>query len=95
GSTWARVPFSVRDRGETTTSDGVVSGSGDRRWTQARAELAPGEQVLRWRYATDGAYLGRGVYVDDVRVTSAGRVLLDGEKAPGSLVAQGWTLASR
>ena len=95
GSTWARVPFSVRDRGETTTSDGVVSGSGDRRWTQARAELAPGEQVLRWRYATDGAYLGRGVYVDDVRVTSAGRVLLDGEKAPGSFVAQGWTLASR
>ena len=95
GSTWARVPFSVRDRGETTTSDGVVSGSGDRRWTQARAELAPGEQVLRWRYATDGAYLGRGVYVDDVRVVSAGRVLLDGEKAPGSFVAQGWTLASR
>ncbi len=95
GATWAKVPFTVRDRGETTTSDGVVSGSGDRRWVQARADLVPGEQVLRWRYATDGAYLGRGVYVDDVRVASGGRVLLDGEKAPDSFVAQGWTLASR
>ena len=95
GGTWSTVRFTVRDRGETTTSDGVVSGSGDRRWAQARADLPAGEQVLRWRYTTDGAYLGRGVYVDDVRVATGGRVLLDGEKAPGDFVTQGWTLASR
>ncbi|GAA2735606.1 serine hydrolase domain-containing protein [Pedococcus aerophilus] len=95
GASWTKVPFTVRDRGETTAVDGVVSGAGDRRWVQARADLPGGEQVLRWRYTTDGAYLGRGVYVDDVRVATGGRVLLDGEKTPGDFVTQGWTLASR
>ncbi|KQU65299.1 serine hydrolase domain-containing protein [Phycicoccus sp. Root101] len=95
GVTWAALPFMVRDRGETTQSDGVVSGSGDRRWVQARADLLGGSQVLRWRYTTDAAYLGRGAYVDDVRVASGGRVVLDGEKTPGDFVAQGWMLASR
>ncbi|KQZ89574.1 serine hydrolase [Phycicoccus sp. Root563] len=95
GATWAPLPFTVRDRGETTQSDGVASGSGDRRWVQARADLPGGSQVLRWRYTTDAAYLGRGVYVDDLRVASGGRVVLDGEKSPGDFVAQGWMLASR
>ena len=95
GTTWAPQPFETRDRGETSSSDGVVSGSGDRRWVQARADLAPGTQQLRWRYATDGSYLGRGVYVDDIHVGAHGGALLDGEKSPDSLVADGWTLRSR
>jgi hypothetical protein len=73
----------------------VVSGSGERRWAQARADLLPGSQVLRWRYTTDGAYLGRGVYVDDIRVAAPGGTLLDGEAHPESLVAEGWSLRSR
>ena len=95
GATWTPQPFETRDRGETGTSDGVVSGSGDRRWVQARADLAPGSQQLRWRYRTDGSYLGRGVYVDDILVAARGGALLDGEKTPEVLVADGWTLTTR
>ena len=95
GATWAAVPFTVRDRGETTSTDGVVSGGGERHWTQARADLPAGRQVLRWRYTTDGSYLGRGVYVDDVRVAGPGGVLLDGESHPDAFTADGWSLRSR
>jgi CubicO group peptidase (beta-lactamase class C family) len=95
GATWAPQPFETRDRGETGTSDGVIAGSGDRRWVQARADLAPGSQQLRWRYTTDGSYLGRGVYVDDILVGARSGALLDGEKTPEVLVADGWTLRTR
>lgn len=95
GTTWVPQPFETRDRGETGVSDGVVSGSGARRWAQAQAELVPGSQQLRWRYRTDGSYLGRGVYVDDVLVGARGGALLDGEKTPEAFVAEGWTLRSR
>ena len=95
GATWARTPFEVRDRGETLASDGVVSGSGTRRWVQARADLGEGTQLLRWRYTTDGAYQGRGVFVDDVLVQGPGGVLLDGEKSPSVFSAEGWALLGR
>ena len=95
GQTWTQQPFTVRDRGDTTSSDGTVSGAGERHWAQARADLAAGTQVLRWRYTTDGSYLGRGAYVDDVLVQADGGALLDGEKTPGAFVADGWTLRSR
>ena len=55
----------------------------------------PASQLLRWRYTTDASYLGRGVYVDDVRVTARGRALLDAEKSPSALLSDGWTLRSR
>jgi CubicO group peptidase (beta-lactamase class C family) len=95
GTTWAPQPFETRDRGETSATDGVVSGSGDRRWVQARAELSSGNQQLRWRYTTDPSYLGRGVYVDDIVVRARGGALLDGEKSPDTLISNGWTLRSR
>jgi hypothetical protein len=95
GATWQPQPFTVRDRGETSASDGVVSGAGERRWTQARADLAAGDQVLRWRYTTDSSYLGRGAFVDDVLVAARGGALLDGEKTPGAFVADGWALVTR
>lgn len=95
GATWQAQPFELRDRGETTASDGAVANSGTRRWAQARAELAPGAQHLRWRHTTGSGYLGRGVYVDDVLVAARGGALLDGEKTPQALVAEGWTLRSR
>ena len=95
GATWHRQPFALRDRGETTDSDGVVAGSGTRRWAQARADLPPGEQVLRWRFTTDAGYLGRGVLVDEVLVTAPEGVLFDGEKSPQLLVSDGWTLVRR
>ncbi len=95
GATWTPVPFDVSDRGEATSSDGVISGAGDRRWVQVRADLPGGTQQLRWRHTTDGAYLGRGVLIDDVLVNGPGGVLLDGEKAPQAFTADGWVLTDR
>jgi CubicO group peptidase (beta-lactamase class C family) len=95
GTTWTRVPFTVTDRGSVTETNGSISGSGDRHWHQAAAQLGAGEQTIRWRYTSDPLYSGRGVYVDGVRITSDHRVLLDGERTPDSFVAAGWRLSSR
>ncbi len=76
-------------------TDGSVATSGTRRWLQARADLVAGPQQLRWRYTTDSSFLGRGVYVDGVRVAGQRGVALDGERHTEDFVAQGWTEASR
>jgi hypothetical protein len=95
GSTWTKVPFSVRDRGAVTDTDGSISGSGDRHWHQVTAELGAGDQTIRWRYTSDPLYQGRGVYVDGVKITAGNGVLLDGERAPESFTATGWRLSRR
>ena len=95
GTSWHPVPFTVRDRGTVSQTDGSIATSGTRHWLQARAELAAGAQQLRWRYTTDASYVGRGVYVDGVRVAGELGVVLDGERHPEDFVAQGWTEASR
>ena len=95
GITWSKVPFTVRDRGSVTDTDGSISGSGDRHWHQASAQLAPGSQTLRWRYTSDPLYTGRGVYVDGVKIVSGNQVLIDGERTPESFIAAGWRLSRR
>lgn len=95
GTTWLPLAFRTRDRGETYESDGVVSGAGTRRWVQARADLPAGAQLVRWRHTTDAVYLGRGVVVDDVLVTSPAGVLLDGQRTPEAFTAVGWALLGR
>jgi CubicO group peptidase (beta-lactamase class C family) len=95
GTTWQPVPFTVRDRGTLSQTDGSIAISGTRHWLQARADLAPGSQQLRWRYTTDASYAGRGVYVDGIRIAGKGGVVLDGERHPEALVSHGWTQAGR
>jgi CubicO group peptidase (beta-lactamase class C family) len=95
GTTWTKVPFTVLDRGSVIDTDGTISGSGDRHWHQVFANLAAGDQTIRWRYTSDALYQGRGVYVDGVKITSKGGVLLDGERTPESFVATGWRLSRR
>ncbi|WP_433162332.1 serine hydrolase [Kribbella sp. CA-247076] len=95
GTTWSQVPFTVLDRGSVIDTDGTISGSGDRHWHQVFADLAPGDQTLRWRYTSDALYQGRGVYVDGVKITSRSGVLLDGERTPESFTATGWRLSRR
>jgi len=95
GETWAPLTFQVRDRGPAVEWDGVVSGSGTRRWTQARADLPPGELLVRWRVVTDPSYLGRGVLVDGVVARAHGGLLLDGEATPEAFEADGWRLVQR
>jgi CubicO group peptidase (beta-lactamase class C family) len=95
GTTWTKVPFTVRDRGAVVDHDGSISGSGDRHWHQVTAELGTGEQTIRWRYTSDPLYQGRGVYVDGVKITSGSGELLDGERTPESFTATGWRLSRR
>lgn len=96
GQTWAPLPFAVRDRGATRAEpDGAISGSGVRRWTQARAAVPGGTTALRWRMVTDPDYVGRGVYVDGVLVKAGSRVVLDGERSSSLFVADGWAAARR
>ncbi|HWV75943.1 MAG TPA: serine hydrolase [Isoptericola sp.] len=95
GATWAPLPFTVRDRGPVDRPDGTTSGSGTRRWAQARAQLPPGDLELRWRVVTDPLYLGRGVLVDDVVARAKGTLLLDGEASSEAFRADGWRLVSR
>ena len=96
GTTWQAVPLAVTGPGAPDGTVSALAGAGHRSWWRVRAEI-PGETgiTLRWRFATDTFYTGRGVYVDDVKVTERGRTLLNGEKNPHSFQPQGWDLRSR
>jgi CubicO group peptidase (beta-lactamase class C family) len=93
GETWTPVPFSILSGGQTTATDGRVSGFGGRVWYAAAAvvDVPAGDQLLRWRYETDGLYQGRGVYVDGIRVRGPAGERLDESTA---IQADGWSLSS-
>lgn len=98
GATWQPVPFTTRNRPEQPEPHpaGKVSGWSGRVWHRLEADLAPwsgAELLLRWRYATDQLYVGRGVYVDAIRVEDGGRTVFD-EARPSDarrIEANGWT----
>ncbi|MFD5072442.1 serine hydrolase, partial [Streptomyces sp. NPDC058369] len=101
GATWQPVPFTTTPTGQGprpqpgTHPDGSLSGWSGRVWHRLDADLAPWRgtgTVLRWRYTTDQLYVGRGVYVDAVRVEDGGRTVFD-ESRPGDarlITAEGW-----
>lgn len=91
GVTWTpvRVTLTEPDRRVSVSGD-LGSTRGTRHWQRARADLRPGDQLIRWRHTTDATTRGRGVYVDDVRVTADGRVLLDAERDPAAITTDGW-----
>jgi len=82
GETWSPLPVTLD--GDTVASDGTVSGFGGRVWHDATATLPVADSVVvRWRYVSDTAIQGRGVYVDRLR--------LDGwPVSDGDLTAEGW-----
>ncbi|WP_263985803.1 beta-lactamase family protein [Streptomyces sp. NK15101] len=99
GQAWEPVPFVTVCPGEDPRPHpaGAVGGWSGRVWHRLTAEVPePGAFPvrLRWRYATDKRYVGRGVYVDGVRVLDAtGRPLFD-EARPADAArveAAGWT----
>ncbi|MGW0565084.1 serine hydrolase [Streptomyces sp. NPDC003016] len=98
GATWQAVPFTtVREGREPQTHPaGAVTGWSGRVWHRLSADLAAwrGKEVrLRWRYRTDTLYVGRGAYVDGLRVDDGRRVLFD-EARPADAArveATGWT----
>ncbi|MFE9775156.1 serine hydrolase [Streptomyces sp. NPDC005931] len=96
GTTWRPVPFTTARRGADPEEhpSGTVSGFSGRVWHRLAAALpAARDLALRWRYTTDRLYVGRGAYVDAVRVETAGGVLFDGARPADAarVRATGWT----
>lgn len=92
GATWRSVPFTTDGRAEHPT--GTVGGWSGRVWHTVSAPLPGAHTLLRWRYTTDARYVGRGVYVDGLRlVDTAGRTVFDEARpADGARIeANGWT----
>lgn len=102
GSEWQPVPFTTAPPAQepvTPHPTGSVSGWSGRVWHRLLADLADrrGRSVrLRWRYATDGPYVGRGAYVDGLRVEDGGRTVFDdtryGDAARVAL--DGWSVSA-
>lgn len=99
GTTWRPVPFTTAHHGEPPREhpDGTVTGWSGRVWHRLSAHLPAHPQlVLRWRYTTDRSYVGRGAYVDGLRVEAAGAALFD-EARPADAArveATGWTASA-
>ncbi|NGN62868.1 serine hydrolase [Streptomyces sp. A7024] len=101
GATWTTVPFTTQARGQDPKAhpDGAVDGWSGRVWHRAAAPLTDwhGKSVrLRWRYVTDLRYVGRGVYVDAVRVTAGDDILFDDSRRGDAsrIEAKGWTASA-
>ncbi|MBT2492811.1 serine hydrolase [Streptomyces sp. ISL-96] len=98
GATWQAVPFTTVRKGHEPRPHpaGAVTGWSQRVWHRLSADLAAwrGKEVrLRWRYRTDTLYVGRGAYVDGLRVDDGRRTLFD-EARPADaarIEATGWT----
>ncbi|MFJ5137827.1 serine hydrolase [Streptomyces sp. NPDC088707] len=92
GTTWRPVPFTTDGRTEHPT--GAVGGWSGRVWHTVSAALPGTDALLRWRYTTDQRYVGRGVYVDGLRLyDGAGRPVFDEARpADGARIeANGWS----
>ncbi|MER7108504.1 serine hydrolase [Streptomyces sp. NPDC000229] len=101
GATWRPVPFMTVRHGQEPRPHpaGSVSGWSGRVWHRLEADLSGwrGTPVrLRWRYATDRLYVGRGVYVDAIRVQDGSRTLFDETRpADGARIeAHGWAASA-
>jgi hypothetical protein len=99
GSTWQPVPFTTARHGADPQKlpAGAVTGWSGRCWYRLTADLPAARRLtLRWRYATDRLYVGRGAYVDGLRVQAADGVLFDEARpADGARIeANGWTASA-
>lgn len=83
GAEWQPVPFTTTPPGQeaaTAHPAGSVSGWSGRVWHRLHADVAAwrGRPVrLRWRYTAGGPYVGRGAYVDALRVADGARTVFD------------------
>lgn len=105
GQDWQPVPFTTVRPGPGHRPEpqphpaGAVSGWSGRVWHRLEADLSAwrGRDVrLRWRYTTDQRYVGRGAYVDGLRVHDGGRTVFDAERPrdAGRIEATGWALSA-
>ncbi|UWE10526.1 serine hydrolase domain-containing protein [Actinacidiphila bryophytorum] len=74
GATWQALPLSVTGEGAPAGSPTSLSGQSVRAWWHVHAQVPQqaGPLQIRWRYATDPVYEGRGVDLARLSVTSCG-----------------------
>ncbi|MFJ6614990.1 serine hydrolase [Streptomyces sp. NPDC091289] len=102
GQEWQPVPFTTLAPGPghhrpdpRPHPTGSATGWSGRAWHRLEADLTAwrGRDVrLRWRYTTDQLYVGRGAYVDGLRVRDGVRMAFDAERPrdAGRIDATGW-----
>jgi serine-type D-Ala-D-Ala carboxypeptidase len=91
GQLWQAVSMRAKGSGAPAEPVAFLAGSGHRTWWFVHAEASGSEKIwFRWRFTTDALYTGRGVSVDNIKITEGSRLLLDGEKQPAALDSQGW-----
>ncbi|MER5391747.1 serine hydrolase [Saccharopolyspora sp. NPDC002686] len=98
GKNWQPVPVRATGPGAPEGVQQQLAGSGHRSWWKVRGSVAaePGQRVLlRWRYAPDGQYTGRGVNVDGILAADRNATLLDGETQADRLHPDNWTSTDR
>ncbi|MFF9624665.1 serine hydrolase [Streptomyces griseosporeus] len=94
GVSWRPVPFTAA--GQEYPS-GSVTGFSGRVWHRLTAALPAHRQLLlRWRYTTDRLYVGRGAYVDGLRVQTGDAVLFDEARPADAARVEtvGWTASA-
>ncbi|MFE7774957.1 serine hydrolase [Streptomyces sp. NPDC057445] len=101
GAVWRPAPFTTVRRGQPPLPhpDGRATGWSGRVWHGVECDLSAWRGAplrLRWRYTTDQMYVGRGVYVDGLRIDDGGRTLFDEARAKDAqrIEASGWTAAA-
>ncbi|MCI2424078.1 beta-lactamase family protein [Saccharopolyspora sp. K220] len=98
GVGWQPVTLQASGPGAPDEPQGSLAGAGHRSWwkVQGTVNATAGQQVrLRWRYALDDQYAGRGVNVDGILVADRNATLLDGELEAARLHPDGWVATSR
>ncbi|WP_263250518.1 serine hydrolase domain-containing protein [Saccharopolyspora rosea] len=98
GQDWRRVALRASGPGAPTGPQDQLAGAGHRSWWHVvgTASAEPGQRLwLRWRYAPDARYIGRGVNLDGILVADRDRTLLDGERQVDRLRAEGWNQVER
>jgi CubicO group peptidase (beta-lactamase class C family) len=91
GVQWQAVALRARGPGAPAGQPLWLAGHGHRTWWFVTAEVPGVPKIrLRWRLTTDASYTGRGVNLDNIKITQGSRTLLDGEKQPTALVSQAW-----
>jgi hypothetical protein len=96
GTSWTAVPMDVSGPGAPDKTVNSLAGSGHRSWWKVDVRIPHAAEItLRWRFTTDTRYTGRGIHLDGLLVTDSVHMLLNGEKEPHKLQADGWQLRSR
>ncbi|MDR3080523.1 MAG: serine hydrolase [Streptomyces sp.] len=99
GSHWEPVSFTTVCGGQDPEPHpaGSVTGWSERKWHRLTASLPTAARLtLRWRYTTDTLYVGRGAYVDGLKVEAGGQVVFNGARPADAarIEATGWTASA-